>query len=367
MSRERQSRRHRGRPPVSYHQSDDDDDDDDPHDTDYDPHDDDDPHDTDYDPHDDDDPHDTDDDPHDDEDYDDEDYELPNLERKQLQQLTAQARYRARHPDRVAASQQRFLAKRQSKVLRMRAKCKRYRAKNPDSRKKYRENNREFIAVSNQCYREKRSKQVAWACKRYRARYPERVAEAHKRYRENHRARVAEAQRRYREKHRAQLAKAQKRYRENNPERRLAYDQQYRETHRDLLREKERCRRARLVEKKRTREKMEALGPLALTIPLTDCLKSIPVTLESVDTNGPPTDSHTLLDLDSGTMQVADSPDWDDLSFLQDLLKDMSPDDWQQVMNDVEDFDVEALLPPEDLVHGMSSDEGVDLMYDLVS
>ena len=60
-------------------------------------------------------------------------------------------------------------------------------------------------------------------------------------------------------------------------------------------------------------------------------------------------------------------PDWDDLSFLQDLLKDMSPEDWQQVINDVEDFDVEALLPPEDLVHDMSSDEGVDLMYDLVT
>ena len=45
----------------------------------------------------------------------------------------------------------------------------------------------------------------------------------------------------------------------------------------------------------------------------------------------------------------------------------MSPDDWEQVMNDVEDFDVEALLPPEDLVHDMSSDEGVDLLFDFMS
>ena len=69
-------------------------------------------------------------------------------------------------------------------------------------------------------------------------------------------------------------------------------------------------------------------------------------------------------------MQVAEPPDWDDLSFLQDLLKDMSPDDWQQVMNDVEDFDLEALVPPDgivDLLEDMSPDEGVDLMYDLVS
>jgi len=249
----------------------------------------------------------------------------------------------------------------------MRAKCKRYRAKNPDSGKKYRENNREFIALSKQCYREKRRKQVAAACKRYRARYPERVAEAHKRYRERNRDRLLEYEKRYREKHRAQVTERQKRYRENHREQRLAYE-----------REKERCRRARLVEKKRTREKWEALGPLTLTIPLTDCLKSIPVTayvkafcdsLESVDTNVLPTenDSHTLLDLDSGTMQVAEPPDWDHLSCLQDLLKDMSPDDWQQVMNDVEDFDVEALVPPEDLVHDMSPDEGIDLMYDLVT
>ena len=139
---------------------------------------------------------------------------------------------------------------------------------------------------------------------------------------------------------------------------------------------KERRRRAHLVEKKRkaekkrTAEKVNALGPLTLTIPLTDYLKSghIPVTayvkafcdsLESVDTNVSPTesfvqlleeDSHTVIDLDSGTMQVVEPPecDLDDLLFLQDLLKDMSPDDWEQVMDDVEEssFDLEELLPP---------------------
>ena len=72
-------------------------------------------------------------------------------------------------------------------------------------------------------------------------------------------------------------------------------------------------------------------------------------------------------------MQVVDPPDLDDLSFLRDLLKDMTPDDWEQVMDDVEEssssFDMEELLPPEDLVHGedMSLDEGIDLLYDLVT
>ena len=85
-----------------------------------------------------------------------------------------------------------------------------------------------------------------------------------------------------------------------------------------------------------------------------------------MDTNGPPRDSHSLIDLDSGGVQVADSPDWENVSYLQELLKDMSPNDWQQVMNDVEDYDVEILVP-EDLVHDMSPDEGVDLLFDFMS
>ena len=322
MSRVRQFRS-RHRPPVSYHESDDDDDDS-TNDTDYDPHDDDDDDDTDYDPHDDDD--------------DDDEYERAVLRAKRARNMAKCARYRAEHREKLVAD-----------------------------KKKYRENNREFIAVSSQCYREKRRKQVSMARKRYKAKYPERVAETDQRYRERNRAKLREAQRRYRERNRAKLAEAQRRYREKNLEHLLAYEQQYRETHREVLMEKERCRRARLVEKKRTQEKIGALGPLTLTIPLTDYLKSIPVTQESVDTNGPPTDSHTLIDLDSGGVQVADSPDWENVSYLQELLKDMSPDDWQQLMNDVEEFDLEALLPPEDLVHDMSSDEGVDLLFDLMS
>jgi len=82
-----------------------------------------------------------------------------------------------------------------------------------------------------------------------------------------------------------------------------------------------------MAEKKGTAEKLKSLGPLTLTIPLTDCLKSIPVTayvkafcdsLESADTNVSPResflqlleeDSHTVLDLDSGSVQVVEPPD----------------------------------------------------------
>ena len=314
MSRVREFRSRRHRPPVSYHQSD--------NDTDYDPHDDDSTNDTDYDPHDDDDDADDDDDdadydPHDDDD--DSEYERAVLRAKRIHNMVKCARYRAEHREKVATS-----------------------------KKKYRENNREFIAVYSQCYLDKRRKQQAMGRQRYKAKYPERVAECDRRYRERNRTKLREKQRRYRERNRAQLREAQRRYREKN-----------------------------LVEKKRTREKLKALGPLTLTIPLTDYLKSVPVatyvkafcdSLESVDTNGPPTDSHTLIDLDSGSVQVADSPDWENVSYLQELLKDMSPDDWQQVMNDVEEFHLEALLPPEDLVHDMSyDDEGVDLLFDFMS
>ena len=244
---------------------------------------------------------------------------------------------------------------------------------------------------------------MAEASKRYRQRHPDRVAEAGKRYRETHRDRVAEYHKCYREKHRAQLAERRKRYREIHREQVLAYQQRYREAHRELLREKERRRparlrethpellrekdrrrQARLREKKRTAEKLKALGPLTLTIPLTDCLKSghIPVTayvkafcdsLESVDTNVSPAEngSHTLINLDSGAIEVREPPDCDldDLSSLQNI----SPDEWAELLEDVEDssFDVESLVPPQsiiDLLEDMSScDEGIDLLYDLVS
>ena len=129
---------------------------------------------------------------------------------------------------------------------------------------------------------------------------------------------------------------------------------------------------------------------MTLTIPLTDC--RMPVTdyiqafcdsLDSVDTplpesqdsvDTPLPESQDSVDtplpesflqlleedgptrLDSGTMQGGEPSDLDDLSFLSDLL---SPDD-------VQDFDVEAFVADwlEDMT---SSDEGVDLMYDLVS
>ena len=109
-------------------------------------------------------------------------------------------------------------------------------------------------------------------------------------------------------------------------------------------------------------------------MPVTDYIQAFCDSLDSVDTP-PPESFLQLLEeeecptrLDSGTMQGSEPSDCNDLSFLQDLL---SPDEWEQVMDDVQDFDVqdfdvEAFV--DDWWGDMtSSDEGVDLMYDLVS
>ena len=229
---------------------------------------------------------------------------------------------------------------------------------------------------------------MAAAQRRYRERHRDRVAESKKRYQERHEDRVAEAQKRYRESHRAQLQAYQRRYEETHRGRYTT--DKYRARRRKYLANK----RKRDQEKKRKVEKFNALGPLKLTITLTDYLKSpsgrTPVTtyvkafcdsLESlsVDTNVSPAesflqllenDSHTLIDLDSGAIQVLEPPecDFDDFSFLQDI----SSDEWTDLLGDVEDssFDLEALVPPEgivDLLEDMSPDEGIDLMYDLVT
>ena len=269
-------------------------------------------------------------------------------------------------------------------------------------------------AEADRRYREKHRAQRAEVDRRYREQHRERIREKDRRYYQTNRERIRARQQGYREAHREVVRESQRRYRESRAEevrekqrryrasRRVALREQerqryarYREAHPERVREQNRLRQARYREKKR----MEKL--MTLTIPLTDCRTSMPVTdcqasmpvtdyvqafcasLDSVDTplpesqdsgdtNVPPPesflqllneDSHTLLDLDSGAMQGSEPSDLEDLSFLQDLL---SPDEWEQVMDDVQDFNVEAFVGDwlEDMT---SSDEGVDLMFDLVS
>ena len=131
------------------------------------------------------------------------------------------------------------------------------------------------------------------------------------------------------------------------------------------------------VERQKTKEKIKALGPLKLTIPLEDFIKSIPKTFENLSFCESFLEDYTLTDMDSGDVQAVDPsdlgpPDLDpsDLEDVSSLLQNVSPDEWTELLRDVEgscSFDLEALVPPEDFVHDMSPDEGVDLMYDLVT
>ena len=255
------------------------------------------------------------------------------------------------------------------------------RAPRAEADRRYRETHRAQRAEASRRYRQEHLESIREKDRNYYKANQERVLARQQRYRESHREQVRENQRRYRERCREAVKESQRRYRENCREelreKRRQRDARRRETHPELVREQDRIRQAR----KRAKKKLKTL-----TIPLTDCQRPVtdyvqafcdsldsgdtplPESQDSGDTNVPPPesflqllneDSHTLLDLDSGALQVSEPSARNDLSFLHDLL---SPDEWEQVMDDVQDFDVDDWL--EDMT---SSDEGVDLIYDLVS
>ena len=281
---------------------------------------------------------------------------------------------------------------------------KRYRAKHPERilevDRRYREQHRERVREKNRRYFKAHQEQIIARQRQYREAHRELVREKQRRYRERRREELREKRQRYQESHREELNEKQ---RQRHARRR--------EAHPELVREQNRIRRARFRAKKRMEKKLRTL-----TIPLTDCRTSMPVTdcqtsmpvtdyvqafcdsLDSVDTPLPesflqlleeeeecPSDSLDSVDtplpesflqlleecptgLDSGTMQGSEPSDCDDLSFLQDLL---SPVEWEQVMDDVQDFDVQDFNVEafaDDWLEDMtSSDEGIDLLYDLVS
>ena len=322
---------------------------------------------------------------------------------------------------------------------------KRYRAKHRERlleiNKRYRERHRERIREKDRRYFKANQERIQARQRQYREAHRELVRERQRRYRESRREETREKQRRYRESHREEVSEKQQRYRESRREELREKQRQRharrREAHPELVREQNRIRRARFRAKKRMEKLMTLTIPLTdcrtsmpvtdyvqafcdsldsvdtplpeshrarfrakkrmeklmtLTIPLTDCRTSMPVTdyvqafcdsLDSVDTPLPesqdsgdtnvplPESFLQLLEeeecptrLDSGTMQGGEPSDLDDLSFLSDLL---SPDEWEQVMDDVQDFDVEAFVDDDWMENMTSSDEGVDLMYDLVS
>ena len=252
--------------------------------------------------------------------------------------------------------------------------------------RRYRETHRAQRAEADRRYRQQHRERIREKDRDYYIANRERIRARQQRYRQRHREAVRENQQRYRESRREEVREKQRRYRESRGEefreKQRQRDARRRKTHPELVRAQNRIRQARYRAKKRIKKKLTT----PLTIPLTDCRMSVrdyvqafcdsldsgdtplPESQDSGVTNVPlpesflqllNEDSHTVLDLDSGAMQVSEPSDCNDLSFLQDLL---APDEWEQVMDDVQDFDVDDWL--EDMT---SSDEGVDLIYDLVS
>ena len=381
----RSNRRHR--PPVKYQQNNDDDDlndsdpDEDLNDIDYVP---------DYDPND-----------------DDETTELLTKdERRRRRNAIKKARYNARYPEKARA---RNIVKkanyRRKYPEKVRAAKKRYREQYPDrvreSHRRYEETHKEQRRAVKKKWAQKNRARCAEYDRKYREKHRERLRAQAREYRQKNRVRILAYKRMYNK--RAKARAARRAYRAANHEKLHAQRREYYWANRERFLELARryyqnkrkqvprpktlrvvltncrtqpsletylndfCASLPSVERQKTEEKIKALGPLKLTIPLEDFKKSTPKMPENFSFCESFLDSYTLTDMDSGGVQVMDPPDLEDFS---SLLQSITPDEWTELLKDVEDscsFDLEALVPPEDLVHDMSPDEGVDLMYDLVT
>ena len=349
-----------------------------------------------------------------DDDTDDETTELLTKdERRRRRNAVKKARYNACYPEKARARNIVKKARYRKKYPEtVRAARKRYKEKYPDrvreSQRRYEATHREQRVAHKREWARKNRERCAEYERRYREKYRERLRVKAREYRKNNRARISEYKKTYRRREKARVARreyyaanrekllAQRRkYYWDNREKQLVQSRRYYYNKRKHVSPKPKTLRVVLtdyrtqpsletyfnnfcnslpsVERQKTEEKINALGPLKLTIQLEDFMKSMLVTSpesENFSFCGSFLENYTLTDMDSGVAQVMEPPDCDlgDLSFLQNI----SPDEWAEVLKVVEEassFDLEELLPPEDLVHveDMSSDEGVDLMYDLVT
>ena len=278
----------------------------------------------------------------------------------------------------------------------MRESKRRYEATHREQRavqkREWARNNRERCVEYERRYREKHRERLRVKAREYRKSNRVRIVEYNKIYKR--REKVRAARRTYYAANREKLMAQRRKYYLDNREKLLAKARRYYYNKRKHVSPKPKplrvvltdyrtqpslemyfnnfCNSLPSVERQKTEEKIKVLGPLKLTIQLEDFKKSMLVTSpepENFSFSESFLEDYTLTDMDSGVTQVMEPPDCD-LGDLSSLLQNISPDEWAEVLKDIEDsssFDLEALVPPEDLVHDMSPDEGVDLMYDLVT
>ena len=213
-------------------------------------------------------------------------------ERRLARRRAASARYRARHPDRVAASKQRYRAKR--------------RKTNPVSFDDYDDDDDDDVCgvydelAELHAKEARRRAQLRAASARYRARHPDRVSGYQKQYYETHSEQLRAYQRQRRQSEAGQRWNAQFRARKRESAALLA-------------------RQRGSMERQRTAEKVQALGPLTLTVTLEDFMRDFDDSLASTpkDSMDQPC-AMTITDMDSGDHVVCDESSlsscdmWDD-------------------------------------------------------
>ena len=340
---------------------------------------------------------------------------LTKDERRRRRNAIKKARYKDRYPEKARARNIVKKANYRSKYPeKVRAAKKRYREKYPDrvreSKRRYEETHKEQRNASKKRWVQKNRARCAEYERKYREKHRERLRAKAREYRQKNRVRILAYKRMYNK--RAKARAARRAYRAANHEKLHAQRREYYWANRERFLELAKryyynkrkhvprpkrpktlrvvltncrtqpsletylndfCASLPSVERQKTEEKIKALGPLKLTIPLEDFKKSTPKMSENFSfCESFLEENYTLMDMDSGGVQVTDPPDLDpsDLEDFSSLLQNITPDEWTELLKDVEDscsFDLEALVPPEDLVHDMSPNEGVDLMFDLVT
>ena len=183
-------------------------------------------------------------------------------------------------------------------------------------------------------YRAKHPERVAEQKRRYRAKHPERVAEQKRWYRAKHPERIAAQRQRYRERYRAKRLEEMRRNYARHAEKRRAYQRERWRSEKGqmwwaqkLVRQREAVLLKRSRDREKTLEKINALGPLKLTVMLEDfmqdfCNSLSPTPEDSMDQPG----DITIMDMDSAVLHPLDhSCDmWDDgRGFLDNLLEDL--------------------------------------------
>ena len=237
-------------------------------------------------------------------------------------------------------------------------------------------------------YRARHPERVAESRRRYRAKHPEVMAAQRQRYHARHRDRIAEARRRYQKRYYAQRRELMRRYYKAHAERLRQHKRQFYRSEvgqrwqaQYLARKRETAALLRQqrgpAAQKRTLQKMEALGPLKVTVMLEDfmtdfCNSLSPSPEDSMDQPGTITDMDsmdqpgTITDMDSGVVHPLDHAVGDESSlsscdmwdggkgFLDNLLEELddlpppSDDCWFDFLTDMmpEDpsFDLENFV-----------------------